>query len=110
MREAEFRSLVCGCSTHRDTRHRPPSPAGVNLWRFNQRSGDASGLPRDCFSVRIGPRYRAGLSLPKSRLLNPNVGESLGEWDYLNTRNPLIYNRIRGKKWSWREDTNSVFT
>ena len=46
------------------------------------------------------------LSLPKSRLLNPNFGESVGEWHYLNTRKTLIYIDIKGSYWCRREESN----
>ena len=78
MREAEFRSLVRGSGTHRDTRHRPPSPAGVNLWRFNPSlSADARGT--------ITLRFDSDALLPKIEALEPEcrgVSWGVGPYEY----------------------------
>ena len=34
------------------------------------------------------------------------MGESLGEWVYLNTRKTLLFRDIQEKNWSWREESN----
>ena len=83
MGKAEFRSLVWGSGTSRYWMYSNPFLRGQSL-AIQSEFSRCSWYPADRHlpSISSGtdePRYCGDGMLPKSRFLNPNIGESIGE-------------------------------